>query len=684
MWLIPTRNRPDAMRALIHAMAQAGDVPECAVMVDHDEDGLHLYDDVPWPKHWHVHYSLDHFELTAAINRLVGLYPGRSFYGLLADHARPRTKGWSEIMEKEAGSWNIAYCEDGWLNGRRQSQPWRPHLSGAVCVGGKLIETLGWLFLPETVHLYVDDALEELGDRLGLLRYRPDVLVEADRPETTGRLRDDNHQRTHRGKPFAEADRLAFEAWRNGEGFARTVEKVATTARISPLDTPVVFACVKTGTSYGPEWVNILVDMIRRHLPENYRARFVCLTDDPDGLNPAVEVCFTDLEGWWAKLQMFAVVPFPINSRVIYLDLDSLVVNEIDVLLSYRGPLALLRDFYRPDGLGSGVMLWRASEAEDIWTKWIAAGCPRPSGGDQAWIETVRPDALRLQDIFPEAFVSYKEDCHRGLPGGAKVVSFHGEPKCDTALDDWVRDFWKVGGSEGVMLNLACNTSDQTMLANVRKTMAREDIHFLRLARAHDRPVMICGSGPSLKDTYLSVAAMVRDGADILALNGAGRFLYDAYGLISTWQVVLDSRPENVRFIGPWAAEFLISSTCDPAILDAATELRSTTVFHPEIPGIENLLGDDPQELIGGGITVGLTAMAVAYTMGYRDIHLYGYDSSCRDDATHAFEQERTSAEARKIEVTCAGRTFVTTRRCSSRRNPIRHSPKPSPTSTAR
>ncbi|MFM8903690.1 MAG: glycosyltransferase, partial [Verrucomicrobiota bacterium] len=47
--------------------------------------------------------------------------------------------------------------------------------------------------------------------------------------------------------------------------------------------------CMKWGTKYGPEYVNRLRSMVRRHLRMPHR--FVCLTDSSAGLDPDIE-CF--------------------------------------------------------------------------------------------------------------------------------------------------------------------------------------------------------------------------------------------------------------------------------------------------------------------------------------------------------------------------------------------------------
>ena len=48
---------------------------------------------------------------------------------------------------------------------------------------------------------------------------------------------------------------------------------------------------------------------------------------------------------------------------------------------------------------------------------------------------------------------------------------------------------------------------------------------------------------------------------------------------------------------------------------------------------------DKPVHLIGGGTTVGLLAMSLAFLRGFRKIHLYGFDSCYRGDEHHAYAQ---------------------------------------------
>jgi hypothetical protein len=57
-------------------------------------------------------------------------------------------------------------------------------------------------------------------------------------------------------------------------------------------------------------------------------------------------------------------------------------------------------------------------------------------------------------------------------------------------------------------------------------------------------------------------------------------------------------------------------------------------------------------------VSVGITALCLAHAMGYREFHLYGYDSSNRNAKTHAYEQ-RMNALIPTIDVTWGGKTYT-------------------------
>jgi hypothetical protein len=201
-------------------------------------------------------------------------------------------------------------------------------------------------------------------------------------------------------------------------------------------DTPVNVVCVKSRPLYDHHYVNNLYKAVRNHLSVPYR--FFCLTDDPGGLKCRTKKLPPQLRGWWAKLYLFAL---HFEGLVLYLDLDTLITGPLDFVTDYGGDFAILRDFYRPEGYGSGVMLWNRTPRH-VWDRWFDDPKIHPEG-DQGWIEEQVKGADRLQDLFPGKIVSYKADCGNGLPEGAAICAFHGHPKPhELDKDSWAGKIW--------------------------------------------------------------------------------------------------------------------------------------------------------------------------------------------------------------------------------------------------
>src|SRR5574343_1175030 len=101
----------------------------------------------------------------------------------------------------------------------------------------------------------------------------------------------------------------------------------------------------------GADYVNRLYDMVIRNLPEGYKGRFICFTDDPTGLHEGIVVKSLPegLDGWWNKLYLFSPDAFESGERVLYFDLDTAIVSKLDDIAAYKGDFAILRDFYRPE-----------------------------------------------------------------------------------------------------------------------------------------------------------------------------------------------------------------------------------------------------------------------------------------------------------------------------------------------
>src|SRR6266436_255464 len=152
--------------------------------------------------------------------------------------------------------------------------------------------------------------------------------------------------------------------------------------------------CVKARPLYTHQDVNRLYNMVEKNLTAKHR--FVCLTDDADGLKCQSKTLPAGVSGWWAKLALFRPSQFA-HGKKLYIDLDSVIFDSLDFILDYKGHFAILRDFLYPHGMfNSSVILWD-EEQPHIWEQWLKQGKPTPDWGDQAWIKQQMPQADILQ-----------------------------------------------------------------------------------------------------------------------------------------------------------------------------------------------------------------------------------------------------------------------------------------------
>lgn len=194
------------------------------------------------------------------------------------------------------------------------------------------------------------------------------------------------------------------------------------------------------------------------------------------------------------------------------------------------------------------------------------------------------------------------------------------------------------------LLPMHCNTADDILFANVRSAVAR-DIPILHRVPAHDGVAILVGGGPSIADDLSEIKAHVDAGAHVFALNGAAGWLIDR-GLIPYAQVILDARETNERFL--WVChdsmKFYLASQCHPVLFDRLAG-HDVTLWHANYGGQSGVVENRETVIVSGGTVVGLHAMTLAHVLGYRTLHLYGYDSSYRGDANHAYSQPENDGE---------------------------------------
>ena len=206
-------------------------------------------------------------------------------------------------------------------------------------------------------------------------------------------------------------------------------------------------ACVlRSGGAYDPCWVHRLREAVSRYLPIEHR--FVCLSDVPIGGDVVRFNLPAGWRGWWAKMALGQPGLFP--GRVLYFDLDSLIVGFLSELAAYNGLRAVLADFNQPAMIGTGMMMWWADAMEDVFCRFVVdpakvmAAYPRRS--DHFTMQAMRTPPDRIQSLYPGQVVSSKRHCRHGPPPGARVICMHGRPRLtDLAPDHWMRRTWEMG-----------------------------------------------------------------------------------------------------------------------------------------------------------------------------------------------------------------------------------------------
>jgi hypothetical protein len=184
-------------------------------------------------------------------------------------------------------------------------------------------------------------------------------------------------------------------------------------------------------------------------------------------------------------------------------------------------------------------------------------------------------------------------------------------------------------------------------LGNVQRSVKRS-LPWFDFDESLQGSVCLVGGGPSLVDTIDQLKARHQNGAKVWAMNGSYDHL-QSQGIIPDVMVMLDARPENVRFVQnpQQSTTFYITSQCDDAVF-AALEGYKVVLVHANTPGVYELLEHEkarPVHLMGGFTTVGILSLILAKLQGFQRIFMFGMDSSYRNGEHHAYKQESNDAE---------------------------------------
>ena len=226
----------------------------------------------------------------------------------------------------------------------------------------------------------------------------------------------------------------------------------------------ITVVCVCWGSKFPIAYVHNLKSMVERNTTVEHN--FVCFSDRPIN-NINTKILRKGYDGWWNKLQMFDT-SYGLSNRVIYFDLDTLIVNNIDWLMNYQGMFMGIEDVgavnkHQPhlkNKMQSAVMSWNYPFNGNIWTDFISD----PTNmnrfrGDGEYLNAAVSNTSRelLQKEFPGKLKSYKYQVYdTGIDDKTSIVCFHGRPSIIEAMSvpvqtsmqiyepkKWIKDYWR-------------------------------------------------------------------------------------------------------------------------------------------------------------------------------------------------------------------------------------------------
>lgn len=200
-------------------------------------------------------------------------------------------------------------------------------------------------------------------------------------------------------------------------------------------------------SKFGPETVNTLFRMVKRHYHNEYRA--ICVTDDPAGIDPSIEIVplWNDFKylpnpfgprnpSCYRRLRMFAPdIAETFGPRFVSIDLDTVITGDVTPLWDRPEDFVAYGDTNRTTHYNGSLMLLTAGARTKVWETFDPKTSPKQAkqagcyGSDQAWISyCLGPtEAKWSRDDGVYSFRNDIQAKHAPLPSNARMVMFHGK-----------------------------------------------------------------------------------------------------------------------------------------------------------------------------------------------------------------------------------------------------------------
>lgn len=180
--------------------------------------------------------------------------------------------------------------------------------------------------------------------------------------------------------------------------------------------------------TYSQLWVERLRNMVRRHLPIEHD--FVCLSNERFRLEGVRVIPLKyDLPGWWSKMELFRPDLPIISGKVLYLDLDMVLLDDISPFIPANGGMHVVGSFVELQddgelgvhrGYNSSVMGFTYPPTLPVWQRFQEqpGEWQRQLRGDQDFLKHCFPDLATYPNGWVRKLASFLDDDNERLLKG--------------------------------------------------------------------------------------------------------------------------------------------------------------------------------------------------------------------------------------------------------------------------
>lgn len=209
--LVPSRNRPRAVRELAQAFTDTCRAnTRLVVLVDDDDVDLDEYCQDAAGIGTYDLYVGPRLRIGPTLNRFAPTLAPEAFaLGFMGDDHRPRTVAWDQLYVNNLRNmgYGVVYGNDLIMGEEIPTQ---------VAMTSDIVLATGHFVPDGMIHLWLDNVWKSLGQSLGKIRYLPDVIVEHMHP-IAGKGEWDASYRENNADEVFDADHARYLWWRENE-----------------------------------------------------------------------------------------------------------------------------------------------------------------------------------------------------------------------------------------------------------------------------------------------------------------------------------------------------------------------------------------------------------------------------------------------------------------------------------